>query len=292
MDKQFELAFIDRNVEEDIIQQRLMDGYVNATALCKASGKKFNDYSRLKNTEEFINELSAETGIPATALIQVIQGGEPQFQGTWVHPQVAINLAQWASPKFAVLVSKWVLEWMQGKLSGKGNLPYHLQRYLLNRTKIPPSHFSIFNEITMLLIAPLEEKGYTLSDKLVPDISEGKVFADWLRKKKNIDPSNFPTYEHEYADGRKVQARLYPNELLPWFKEHFSNEWLMNYSLKYFKKRDVTALPYLQEFVTSLPVAQQTKLKKHIVNEPSETIKELNKTLKTITQYNPKKKRN
>ena len=131
MDKQFELAFIDRNVEEDIIQQRLMDGYVNATALCKASGKKFNDYSRLKNTEEFINELSAETGIPATALIQVIQGGEPQFQGTWVHPQVAINLAQWASPKFAVLVSKWVLEWMQGKLSGKGNLPYHLQRYLL-----------------------------------------------------------------------------------------------------------------------------------------------------------------
>jgi hypothetical protein len=29
---------------------------------------------------------------------------------TWAHPQVAINIAQWISPEFDVLVSKWVYE--------------------------------------------------------------------------------------------------------------------------------------------------------------------------------------
>ena len=83
------------------------------------------------------------------------------------------------------------------------------------------------NEIVYSLIAPLEEMGYTLPDKLVPDISEGKVFCNWLRKERNIDPSTFPTYTHEYGDGRKIpNVKLYPNELLPDFREHFNNEWL------------------------------------------------------------------
>lgn len=105
-----------------------------------------------------MEELSSDAGIPMSALIQIVRGGEPQFQGTWVHPRVAINLAQWASPKFAVLVSKWVLEWMQGNIKAQSkNIPYHLQRYLLNRNKIPAGYFSMFNEIVYGLIAPLED---------------------------------------------------------------------------------------------------------------------------------------
>ena len=176
INRQLELALIERNVNQEHIQQRLMDGYINATALCKASDKKFNDYNRLKATEEFINELVADTGIPVSELIQIISGGTPQFQGTWVHPQVAINLAQWASPKFAVMVSKWVFEWMTGNVPNAKKLPYHLQRYIMNRSEIPPTHFSIFNEIVYNLIAPLEDKGCELPDNLVPDISEGKMF--------------------------------------------------------------------------------------------------------------------
>ena len=38
-------------------------------------------------------------------------------QGTWVHPQVAINIAQWISPTFDVKVSGWVYEvMMTGKV--------------------------------------------------------------------------------------------------------------------------------------------------------------------------------
>lgn len=60
------------NIFPNIIQQRMLDGY---TAICKAAKKNFADYRRLKNTNEFLDELSAEMEIPITALIQTIKGG-------------------------------------------------------------------------------------------------------------------------------------------------------------------------------------------------------------------------
>lgn len=93
------------------ILQRTEDGYMNATAMCKATDKQFADYNRLSATTAFMAALSTDMGIPISELIQTVRGGKGQ-QGTWVHPHVAIHLAQWLSPEFAVKVSRWVLEWM------------------------------------------------------------------------------------------------------------------------------------------------------------------------------------
>lgn len=259
--KQLQIAFIERKAEnsEVPINQRLLDGYIDATDLCRASGKSFNDYARLKSTSEFLSELSSDTGIPASALIQSVRGGDPRFQGTWVHPQVAINLAQWASPKYAVLVSKWVLEWMNGSIPKSGNLPYHLERYMINRSEIPPTHFSVFNELIFNLIAPLEDMGYKLPDNMIPDISEGRMFADWVRTVKKLNPDSFPKYNHTYPDGRKFPAKTYPNALLPDFREHFHNHWLVNKATGYFKIRDVKALPYLRKMFDLLPPEQKAR---------------------------------
>lgn len=82
------------------------DGMVNATELCKAGGKKMNDYLRIKQTQDFLLELENATGISATLLIVKIQGGDSKSQGTWIHRKVAYNLAQWISPYFSVQVSK------------------------------------------------------------------------------------------------------------------------------------------------------------------------------------------
>lgn len=68
-------------------------------SMCNAVGKKFNDYTRLKTTGEFLAELSSDTGIPITELIQSFNGGDPYTQGSWGHSDVAIHLAQWRSPK-------------------------------------------------------------------------------------------------------------------------------------------------------------------------------------------------
>ena len=238
---------IDRTAENYQIPQRITDGYVNATAMCAACGKKLNDYGRLLTTKAFIDELSSVTGIPATGLVQKLQGGTPHLQGTWVHPQVAINLGQWLSPKFAVAVSQWIMEWSQGIVPG-GNLPYHLRRYLENAHKVPYGYFSMLNEVTLALIAPLEKLGYTLSSGMIPDGSLGRTFSKHLRE-KGYPVDDYPTYPHAYEDGRVFDARAYPNELVGELRRFFVEEWLKDRSQEYFRKRDKGALPYLRQLM-------------------------------------------
>ena len=89
---------------------RKKDGFVDVTNLCKAGGKKFNHWNSLEKTQAFLRVLSGSTGIPADLLIQSVTGGKNDDRKTWVHPQVAINIAQWISPEFDVQVSRWVFE--------------------------------------------------------------------------------------------------------------------------------------------------------------------------------------
>ena len=89
------------------IRQRLSDGYIDAMAICDACDKEFSDYAQIRFTKRFIAELSRETGIEETVLLQKSDDADE----IWVHPQVAINISQWASPKLAVKVPKWILEW-------------------------------------------------------------------------------------------------------------------------------------------------------------------------------------
>ena len=79
---QLQTGFVDRLADNDVITQRITDGYINATAMCKAARKKINDYGRLSTTQAFLSELDSVTGIPATGLVQIIHGGTPHLQGT------------------------------------------------------------------------------------------------------------------------------------------------------------------------------------------------------------------
>lgn len=242
---QGDFPIIPHEVEGKLIHQRASDGYINATAMCAAAKKQMGHYLANAGTKEFLKELSDDTH---AVLVNTIQGGLPELQGTWVHPQVAIHLAQWLSPKFAVQVSKWVYEWIAGGAVAGNRLPVHLQRYMVNLAEIPRTHFSMLNEITFALIAPLEADGYTLPEKLIPDISEGRMFSEWLRG-EGIEPSKFPTYKHRYLDGRVVDARLYPNEYLPLFRAHFHSIWMPKKCEEYFKQRDAKALKYLPKLL-------------------------------------------
>ncbi len=61
---QFQLALIAREVDGEVIHLRTKDGYINATAMCKSAGKLLADYTRLKTTQDFFDELSAIWGFP------------------------------------------------------------------------------------------------------------------------------------------------------------------------------------------------------------------------------------
>ena len=239
---------IEHPVNGEVVPQRPRDGYIDATRLCKQAGKRFNNYRQNAQTEAFLAELSAVTGIPVTGLVQIVQGGRPELQGTWVHPQVAINLGQWLSPAFAVQVTKWVMEWTTGNV--RGFMPVHVQRFMKNRAKIPHTHFSMLNEIYLNLFAPLEDCGIIPPDRMMPDISTGRMFSDFLRR-KGIDPNQFPAYEHEFADSSRppVNARFYPIEYLPEFRRYFNEVWLPQRAESYFTDRFPKALPFLPQIL-------------------------------------------
>lgn len=249
---QLSLDLIPHKVGNEIISLRAKDGYVNATAMCKAAGKFWGHYRSSSPTDAFLDVLSADIGIPISKLVQSIKGGTPDLQGTWVHPQVAVHLAQWLSPKFAVMVSKWVYDWMSNRAPDAARpMPYHLRRYVANQMNVPEGHFSILTELTQALIAPMEAMGYTLPEHLWPDISEGRMFCGFLRKNYDLDTDALPTYLHSFEDERRkpIYAKAYPETLLGAFRKHFREVWLPEKAAAYFEKRDPRALQYLPKLL-------------------------------------------
>jgi len=104
----------------------------------------------------------------------------------------------------------------------------------------------MLNELILGIIAPMEQKGYTLPEGMLPDISEGKMFCKWLREAKGVDTDALPTYKHTFEDGRIVHPKLYPISLMVDFRNHFYGTWIPQRMIGYFAERDAKALPYVE----------------------------------------------
>jgi hypothetical protein len=92
------------------IARRTSDGYVNATAMCKTNNKQWSKYRESDRCQTYLDALAETSGIRMFDLIESRQG---QGGGTWVHPQVAVDLARWISAPFAVWMDGWFLESIQ-----------------------------------------------------------------------------------------------------------------------------------------------------------------------------------
>jgi hypothetical protein len=114
------------------------DGRVNATQLCKAGDKQLNDWLRLETTKQLIKVLESKTGIPVLDLIEINKGGN--HIGSWIHPDLAIQLAQWISPSFALQVSEWVRT-----LFTDGNVSINIK--LQNELKIKDNKIKLLEDI-------------------------------------------------------------------------------------------------------------------------------------------------
>jgi hypothetical protein len=103
------------------------DGFLNVTQLCRAGGKLFKDWTRLKSTIQLLKALADELDLPTHALVDVKRGNSTKFtQGSWIHPLLAIHLAMWISQKFAVKVSQWVFEWRDFSPTNEEEFQYQL----------------------------------------------------------------------------------------------------------------------------------------------------------------------
>ncbi|MBD2139773.1 KilA-N domain-containing protein [Anabaena sp. FACHB-1237] len=125
---------VSRDVNGIQVEQRISDGFINATAMCLAHNKNINDWFTTKDTFDLFVALADDLGIEiksgefrnldiarlsASKYSKIFLGlvlskrGSPETGGgTWLHPDLAIQLAQWCNKPFAIQVSKWIREWM------------------------------------------------------------------------------------------------------------------------------------------------------------------------------------
>lgn len=89
------------------IARRTTDGFVNATAMCKANGKEWSKYRESDRCQQYLDALAETSEIRMFDLIESRQGNRG---GTFVHPQLAVDLARWISAPFAVWMDGWFLE--------------------------------------------------------------------------------------------------------------------------------------------------------------------------------------
>jgi hypothetical protein len=100
------------------------DGFINATAICKAGGKQFKHWNSLESTKELVKVLEDSENLKngqefknvgyilkdGITTFKTIQSTKGKYGGSWIHPDLAVQLAQWISPTFALQVSRWVRE--------------------------------------------------------------------------------------------------------------------------------------------------------------------------------------
>jgi len=108
-------ALVTRSWNGHAIQRRRADGYVNATAMCRAGRKHLPHYMATLRGREYLQALEGSVGIPTHLLAQTVVTGPNAGRGTWVHPRLAVDLARWISPEFAVWMDGWILEELEAR---------------------------------------------------------------------------------------------------------------------------------------------------------------------------------
>lgn len=233
------------------------DGFINATAMCKAGGKQFKHWKSLEGTKELINEMT-ETGLVGipTNLIIIISKGPNNSRGSWIHPDLAVQLAQWISPTFALKVSRWVREIaITGTVSGdeKSNEQLViLQNTVREQKKLIKDQESKHN----LLLYKRQHHKFK-KGKIFYIISDGDT--DNLKYKVGIDDVdiNVRLQQHRttlpnlklhylvYTNSNKNLEYTILDRHKSFRKEFLNHEWLYNLDLSIIKQSCKTYLEFV-----------------------------------------------
>ncbi len=129
-----ELLNFRRAVNGVSVEQRTDNGFINGTAMCAAHGVTISRWFRTKETLELFDALALDINakvicsdlnildvpkLSATKYAQIFpeliftkQGSPVVGGGSWLHPDLAMQLAQWCNKRFAIQVSRWIREWL------------------------------------------------------------------------------------------------------------------------------------------------------------------------------------
>jgi hypothetical protein len=116
---------------------------------------------------------------------------------------------------------------------------YHHDRVSLLKDSTPDGHFTIFSEVTGLIV-DLISADVTVNDKTIPDISVGIAWGKYWAD-NNLEQSfgKRIQYEHNYPDyypqaiSNPQKPAAYPDAALPEFRKWFKQDYLLTRFPKY-----------------------------------------------------------
>ena len=85
------------------VRQRAVDGFVSLTDMCKAEGRVVGKYLELPSTKAYISALAEDLGKLSDNLVVSKEG---RGGGTYAHPEIAIDCAQWISVPFRIWANR------------------------------------------------------------------------------------------------------------------------------------------------------------------------------------------
>lgn len=99
-----------------ITEMRLSDGYVNATKMTKVAKKQVGHWLENRKTKEYLEAFADDIGKPIAFLVQR-RHGLGSDQATWVHPEIAVDVAAWCCPAFKIQVNRLVVRYLTGQIT-------------------------------------------------------------------------------------------------------------------------------------------------------------------------------
>jgi hypothetical protein len=138
------------------------DGFISATEMCKIKNKKFNDWHKTESTKDLIKTLEEDLYEQNTKsnifdlvsnthisneikVVDIKKGGNNS--GTWIHPDLAVQLAQWLDKKFAIRVSRFIREYTAtGQILKKVKTDKELLELEKEHKKLQKKHNSLLSK--------------------------------------------------------------------------------------------------------------------------------------------------
>jgi len=155
-------------------------------------------------------------------------------------------------------------EWLLGEVLpairktggyGQARTPIFVRRFNDNWNRVSKGHFSVISELFVRLYGKFEQAGYSIPDKafdgreIRPDVSVGRGFSNYLKRKHPDIATNFSYYRHVFPNKFECDARQYPNSILHLFIEYVEDEWIPQKAEIYFRDRDTKALEYIPKLL-------------------------------------------
>jgi len=91
------------------------EAFFNATVAAKPFDKLPKDWLKTSDTQAYIEAVRRNVLTEQNQLVKIVQGGNSNEQGTWLHPKLGVAFARWLNPDFAV----WADDQIQSILTGR-----------------------------------------------------------------------------------------------------------------------------------------------------------------------------